>query len=669
MPAKKTPKKKAKPAEEAAIHEFVKKDIGDPPKKVVKKKKAVKKKTTPKKQKSAEAALPEPTTSIEFYDENDQPIAVDQKKIDKQLTEIYENQDGSMPDMTTIEKKHRGRLVRAFFTLLFACAFLGGVAWLGFFVIQPQSGFSEEDVIVSISGEEHIHIGQQVRYRIRYRNAQSTSLAQAVLQVRYPEGFVFEESSVEPTNGKNDEWSLGTIKGQDSGFIDVFGTMYGDLGKRQSFRVFLNYLPANFSSEFQKVAHVTTEIESTPVKVSVTGPEDVAYGAETTYEVTVSKDGDIAVATLALELEHGAFRKTDSEPASDQFEETRWTLGSFEEETKVSITGAFNGEGEYDRAPLAVRVIGWKDESGREDPFVLATTSLDVAVLRTELSAQLVMNGSSADFDVQPGERLNTSIAIKNVGQSTFENMRVRLVFETPSAKNKSMLYWQDIDDPADGNIVGEQVNKDRRRGLVTWDKTHVTALRSLSPGDSALIDMSIPIKTMDQADLTAFASGAITAFLEVRYDVDDKQESLSTTPLTMTVNSDLAFEVRDDVREDAQGRDVHIINYVLTNQFHGLENVELTADVYGDVTWDESLLQVPAGDLTWDADAKKITWKIPLLPAEVDTVSLQFGLLMNSDNPTQTRLTSKPQLVATDSVTGRQLVKIGNEIVLNGGE
>lgn len=664
MPTKKQKQPKKKETTEESVHEFVTKDITEENKKVKKPKKKQTKKKESKKTEEAPVAA-EPETTIEFLDENDKPIEIDQKKIDEQLTEIYENKDGSMPDMSSIQKTHRSRLLRAFTTLLFACLFLGAIAWAGFFIIQPQSSFSQDDVIVSISGEENVDIGEEVRYRIRYRNAQNVPLAQAVLQVRYPEGFVFKESSAEPSKESNDEWALGTLEGHDSGFIDVFGTMYGDVGKRQSFRVFLNYLPANFSSEFQKVASVTTEMKPAPVTVSLDGPKDVAFGAEASYTVQVQQQAGAALQHLAIEIEAPVFRKTDSEPASDQFREDRWTLDADKAEQEVTITGAFNGDFEGDASSIGVRVVGWKDEERKGDGYIFATSSIDVAILRTELSAQLVMNGASGDFDVQPGERLNSSIVVKNVGQSDFEDMQVRLVFETPSADKKSMLYWKDIQDAADGDIVGEQINNDRRRGQITWTKRHVKDLATLSQGDSAVIDVSIPIKNAEQAELEKFAAGDITAYVEIRYDVGDEQKTQSTSPIAMTINSDLAFEIRDEVRSDAQERDVHIINWVLTNQFHGLENLIVTADVYGDITWDESLLSVPAGDVVYDAEKQKITWTIPMMPTEIDTLALQFGLLMNQKNPSQTQLTSKAQLKATDTITKKEIVKIGDEILL----
>src|SRR3989339_1541752 len=88
--------------------------------------------------------------------------SAEEKKMTRELKEIYQNDDGTMPNMSNFSKKKSRGALRAFFTLIFTCAFLGAVAWAGFFVFQPKSGFAEKDVTLSISGEEQIVAGQEV---------------------------------------------------------------------------------------------------------------------------------------------------------------------------------------------------------------------------------------------------------------------------------------------------------------------------------------------------------------------------------------------------------------------------------------------------------------------------------------------------------------------------
>ena len=78
------------------------------------------------------------------------------KRVNEQLAEIYENTDGSMPDMKHFALRPRRRLLSAAATLIGACLFLGVAAWVGFFVFQPQSGFSEDQLALSIAGDQAV---------------------------------------------------------------------------------------------------------------------------------------------------------------------------------------------------------------------------------------------------------------------------------------------------------------------------------------------------------------------------------------------------------------------------------------------------------------------------------------------------------------------------------
>ena len=117
------------------------------------------------------------------------------QKIERELAEIYENADGSLPDMQTFEKRKGGRFLRAFITVVLSLGFLGGAIWYGYTQLYHRDGaFVEDDVILSIGGEDMVAYGEEVRYRVRFKNAQGVPLDNSVLELRYPAGFVFESA-------------------------------------------------------------------------------------------------------------------------------------------------------------------------------------------------------------------------------------------------------------------------------------------------------------------------------------------------------------------------------------------------------------------------------------------------------------------------------------------
>lgn len=585
-------------------------------------------------------------------------------KIEKELEAIYRNGDGSMPDMADFEKKPRRSLLRALLVLLFTCVFFGAVVWAGFFIFQPQSKFNENDVILEITGDEQIQAGQLAHYRIRYRNAQSVPLNKANLEARYPDGFIFKEASQTAMNEKNDTWALGAISSQFGGYIDIYGYLYGNFGQKQSLRVFLNYYPSNFSSEFQKVAIFNSEIIGSPVEMEVTAPSEVAAGAEVEFTVALTKPQE-PVKNLALVMEPGGnFNKTSSTLKSDKDNQYQWNFIELSDKQEIKIRGAFNPTEE--KVEVKFRLLGWKDDNRQEDGYVFVEKTTTLAVLKTELSANLAINGSVADFTVKPGETLTTSMVLKNAGGTALKNLQARLVFETPSFNNRSILDWQQLQDSADGIVTGEQVNAQTRRGIITWTAKQIKALARLDPNKEINIDLSIPIKGAKDTDLTQFISYLASAIVEVKYENGDGRKLISSPLIKMTIDSDLSFEARHAIGVNGNNQEMHKVTWILTNSFHELKNIELRADIYN-VDWlPEEAQVVPAGKFAWDKLNTEVVWKIDAMPTNVDVLALQFGLALKSENPSQTNLTSKVKITAEDAVTGQQIVLSGDEILLN---
>lgn len=586
--------------------------------------------------------------------------------IEDQLAHIYQNADGSMPDMQHFQSKERGRWLRALATLLVVCSILAAIAWAGFFIIAPSAAFSEDNVIVSVSGNDGITIGENTRYRIRYRNAQQVSLSQVRIDVRYPKGFVYEKASVEPDGEDHASWTLGSVGPNDSGYIDVFGTMFGDIGDGQSVRVFFNYIPANFSSEFQKVATISIDSSDAPLGISVEGISETVAGIENEFDIVVSfKDESPAnmPAKLALEIGEGAgFLKKGSSVEPDQFHDHRWSIESLDSPFTLKVKGVFLSQEDSQEVTLPIRVIGWSTPEAREDEsFLYAETETVVTLLEESLQLTPIINGSRGELDVIPGEPMQTSIVIKNRGENTLNNVRVRAAFDSPSFERESLLHWTELDDPADGHIRGEQINDAVRRGVITWDSSNFPGLKSLSPAEEVVIDFRLPVKGADDTTLANFISNTVELLVDMQYESGGEQEIFASESFVITIQSDTALELRDEVSEDKKD---HKITWIISNTFHDLKDVTLEADVYGATSVKDGV-QVSAGSGRFDGENKKIIWELQELPTVIDVATMNVTLRRDHIDPSQTQLTSKIRLRGTDAVTGEDIILVGDEIGL----
>ena len=583
--------------------------------------------------------------------------------IAEQLEEIYKNPDGTLPDMSSFVTGENSRFVRAFVFMLFSLCLFGLVFWFGVVQHAPKDSFSQNNVILSISGEDEVVIGEAVRYRVRYRNDQDTILKQTHLTVRFPEGFVYEHASVPPESDTSGIWNLGALEAYDSGYIDIFGTIYGDEHQEQSARVFLTYTPENFSSEFQSVAKTEFTTMNPDIMFSVDGATEVVPGAETTLTIRLSGMGEYIGGSRALVVDgDGVFVKKFSDKESEQFHELRWAIPNDSEEFDVTVRGVFLSPNEGESSlSLPVRYVVSGAEHDTE--YTFSQTTFDTGIVKKDIILTSIVNGTTQDIELQPGDILHASVVLKNSSTKSLRRVRARAVLDAPSFNNKSILHWPALADPLDGDVVGEQLSQTQRRGSITWTEDMLPALAVIAPGETVTIDFSVPIRHKEQAILSDFAEHVGTMTVEMQYTGEDGVEVFSGEPLSFTINSDLSFRSELVTKDDAE--DVSEVRWIIENSFHELQDITIFSEIYGDVSVPTSTMIVPAGNVLFDKETKRFTWEIETMPVAVDILPLQFSVMRHTINPSQTQLMSKIELRATDAVTGEEILLLGDEILL----
>ena len=598
-------------------------------------------------------------------------------KIARQLTQIYQDSEGHLPDMRKIKIKKSHPAFKTFFVLLILGGLLAVVAWTGFF-LMPNKKFSADRINLTIVGPKNITAGATTTYKISYENNQNLILKKATLNVQYPAGFVFLSSDPDSKNSGHTEWDLNEIGAQKKNEVVITGLTYGSLNQKQSWRVFLTYQPENFGSELQKASILDVAVEKSPFSLAVSGPSKTIVGNASVYTFTIKKESDSQVSKLELKpaWPQNFFiasssptlnkdRKWIIEPnksgSSTSFAANNWTfkiIGKFS--PAVTSTAALGGG-----ASTSGDISGALSTINNNSVFTLAEAKTTTALTQNDLDFNLAINGSLTNFSSQPGESLNMTISLKNQSANDLRNVNLKLALDAPSAKKQSLLDWSKIEDKFDGDARGIQINNNLRRGEITWSKNKIGGLAKIAKNQEISLDIRLPIKDSSSFDLSALAgSSQIIALAEVTFtDQDGVKHTYSGNQIIITVNSDLKFETRDSVSSGGNGQK-HQINWVLTNNFHPLKNLVLSADVYGDVKV-EPASQAPAGTVNFDPTSKKITWTIPEMPKAVDVLALPITITLNSINPTQELLVSKTHVQAEDAVTGEKLDFLGDETKL----
>lgn len=592
-----------------------------------------------------------------------------QTKIGKQLTQIYQDNEGHLPDMRKIKIKKTNTGFKTFFVIILVGGLLAAATWAGLFLMPNSKKFSESQLSLTINGPQDVTAGATTTYKISYENNQSLALKQATLNVQYPEGFVFISSDVAAKNSGHTEWQLNDIGAHKKNEITITGVTYGSLNQKQSWRVFLTYQPENFSSEMQKASFLNVTVSNPAFSLAVNGPSKTITGNTAEYTFVVKKEYDSQTNKLELKLTWPQnFFITSSSPALSK--DNKWIIEPNKINSSTSATAnswTFKIIGKFSSSTTGSGDIsGALFTTNNNSSFALTSAKATTELTQNDLDFNLAINGSLTNFSSQPGDNLSITLSLKNQSANDLKNASLKLTLDAPSAKKQSLLNWAKIEDKFDGDINGTQTSDSIRRGEIVWNKNKIPDLAKINKNQEVDVDVQLPIKDNSSFNLSDLGnSSQITALAEVSFkDADGATHTFSSNQIVITVNSDLKFEARDSISGNGAG-EKHAINWVLTNNFHPLKNLTLSADVYGSVTVDMPTA-APAGEVKFDPASKKIIWTIAEMPGSVDTLALPITVTLNKVNPTQKLLISKVHIQAEDTVTGEKLDFMGEEVGLN---
>lgn len=587
------------------------------------------------------------------------------QKIDRQLNSIYKDDSGNMPDMRRIKKAQTGSFIGGLFKFTFSIAILAALAWAGFFFLPMANKFSDSQLDLKIIGPENFVIGATTTYQIVFKNNQKISLNSVNLTTNYPSGFVYSQSSLVPKNVGKNEWNLGTLKPNEEKTLQITGNSFGSLGDSQSWRVLLNYTPENFKSEMQKIATLNVKPTQAPINITLTGIDKIGLDTPTNFTITVeSKDKLSGKVLEVVPVFPSSFTLTSS---SIPLLKNVWRLQpptSTDDISKYTInfSGKFSLTDE-NTIPLKVQV---KLVNPNQENYLLSETTLNTEIIKNAITINTAVNGSLTDMDSKPGEILNITVLVKNSGKENIDKAQIKLVIDSPSYNKQSVLSWSDIADKNDGDITGSQISDQIRRASLLWNDKKISNLNKIKAGEEVSLDFQLPIKNSEKAPWNSINNNQIKITTELTFDdITKTTQTISGNAINISLNSDLSIQIKNDVSSDSKEKEKHDITWILNNTYHPLKNISVSADIYGDINW-QGPSSTAAATVEFDQKTKHLVWSIPEMTDNTDVLTLPFTVTINKKNPTQNTLVSKIHITADDTISGKRIEILGDEIPLN---
>ncbi|MFH1789954.1 MAG: hypothetical protein ABH832_02710 [bacterium] len=585
-----------------------------------------------------------------------------EEEISKKLNDIYQDRNGQMPNMRRIKVRKSHPIIKFFLYFIVIGSFMCAITWIGLFVF-PQSNFSDDKISLEITGEQEISLAQTAIYTISIDNYQNKTIKDAILSVQSPNGFVFTGSDPTATNKGNTEWRIGDIKPYERKEIKIQGITYGNAKEEESWRASLTYSQEKYQFTGQKTTNLPIKLKKMPFVLSILSPDKAVVGSEITYSYKLENLDSQQIGNLNLQTSWSTnFSIATSSPSLDKNNAwiidtntttNNWTLkvqGRY-----ISTTEKFASASGIISIPI--------NQTGQN--YKLVEQTAQTMLEYNNLNLSLAINGKLNNFSSQPNDTLNMTIYLKNSSMEDLGDVNVKLIIDAPSALNRSLMDWGNIVDELDGAIRGLQLSNEVRRGQISWNQKMDPSLKDMSPGDDISMNVSLPIRGIDKFPLDTLNTYLINVSAQADYETDGKErKALTGNAINITVNSDFAIEVRDKESTSDDGKQKHEIKWILTNNFHELKNISLTADIYGKAVL-EAGTQAPAGEFIYDETTKEMSWKIDSMPLAVDVLALPFTIILDETNPSQNVLVSAVKVEATDVVTGEIIQLNGEEIKL----
>ena len=584
--------------------------------------------------------------------ENDE-INFESKEIKSDLSEIYGDYDEEDGGMEYLEKDSKNR-VATFFKTFFSCLFIILFFCIIGYVIfnRPQIEETKDNktngMILNIEAPETTSSGEKIIYKIKYENRDKVKMSKLQLLLSYPEGFIFEYSSVEKEQNYDNLFNLPDIEPLAKKEIEIQGRLIGVEDEEKNLLASLSYEPSNFSSNFQELANASTIINSAAIEIKISGAEQILLNEDSEYSITIKNSSDENIQNLRLLViypENFTAKKFGIEPDENvEVDEINfgtkynvWEIGTFSkgDEKEFTINGVFSDKIQDEQKMIARVEIG----DVNNEYNLIAENFLIAQAIDKDVRLDLILNGASENQAVNLGDSLNYSIIYENKGEKDFKNVQLKMHIDPYFGENSiDLIDWQSLKDENDGDT-----NIDDKE--ILWTSNNILKLSSFSAGEEGVLDFSINLKPLsDILEKIGSDSGnlRIESMAEIiigKVGETEFEMSVKSNKIMADINTDIILNAQvqyfnedniaigsgplpPKVGETTKYR----IFWKVNNSLNEVKEIKIKTILPSYVEWTDRFNQ-SVGELKYDEENREIVWEIDELPATKNISQLDFEI------------------------------------------
>jgi hypothetical protein len=541
------------------------------------------------------------------------------------ITSIYRDDQNKEVDMTKLDRRKltKKRLLGYFIiALLFMLAV---VSVAGFFIFNRGQSGGDNSIQLTIDAPKDVASGEEVLFEITYLNKENVAISEADITLLYPDGFHFSRSDPEAENESNTFWRLNGIASGAGGRIKIYGQVIGEIDETKTFQATIDYTPSNFSSAFKERASHSLEVTSSIFDLALKAPLRIVSGQDTEIEVTVKNNSDIDlsnVKVVATYPENFVLKNSDPEVLDD---EKSWFFKKLKtkDEQIIMLNGIFEGDpGETQEVKMKLGIVMNNGEFRLQNE-----KSALIFLVKPELNLQLTVDGYNQENSTNVGDVLEYKIAYQNASDLKLEN----IVLQARFATDTQILDFSSIEDSNNGVI-------DEDQKTITWSADEMEELSAIVPRAEGSFAVAIPIVSSLSPQKSTDNNFSVDTFVKV-----NSLEAENTGNFeTMSESNHVIIKMNSKVNLQAEARyysdefeklgsgplppivgeaTTYRIFWTVTNMYNDIKNVEVSAVLPKDVSWNGNYEGSSDTKVTFNRSTRTVTWKIKNLPANSGTL------------------------------------------------
>jgi hypothetical protein len=550
--------------------------------------------------------------------------------------------------------KKRGVGCLIFLFLLFAVALAGFYYWNN----RSTNSVTHDSLELNVTGPEKIVAGDQATYVVEYKNLDNVPLQQMELNVAWPAGFYYDESTQPPRDANATTWLLEDLPAGGQQKLEIKGQLVGQKDEKLSATFTLGYQPENFNSEFKDSRTVTTLVTDSKIEVAMTAVDKTLVGREQEIIITFHNLTEQPLIELSADILYPDDLEIISEVASSTKAVTTtkknatsavmglvkngdyWSLNlEPQAEKQLVVKGTFPAESKPQQL-LVVEVGNLSNEKFRR----LARAEKAIAVINPQFEMKLQINGQEGDRAVNWSDVLRYQLEIKNNSGADISEAKVTALVDGAA------VDWFSLDtigNKQEPNIIW---TKDQDATLVLWpageSKTFTWQIKVISdPEPERMIENIIKLEIVGLNDWQqVFPSVVLTVGESLTFnnglywDLGGRQVGSGLLPPRVGVETS------------------YLTVWSLPQATGDFNEVTVSTVLPPSVTFAEEV-DTQEGDLSFDKETKTLTWQLKnfnklLLPVaasfiiEVTPTKDDRGQTMVLLNPTEVTAQGKEEVI-----------------------